>query len=83
MDETERERWRGAVAADLKTMHENVKTLFKLNRDCENDRQRLELLITALTGNVNTLAMKIGLISGIGALLGAATMQYVLSLFRH
>lgn len=83
MNEIERERWRGSVDAELRGLIEDVKTLFRVHKELGADMQKLEILITALTGNVATLAMKIGLLSGIGAVIGAAATQYVLSILKH
>lgn len=83
MNEIERERWRGSVDAEMRGLIDNVKTLFRIHKELDSDLQKLEILITALTGNVATLAMKIGLLSGVGAVIGAAATQYVLSLLKH
>lgn len=83
MNEIERERWRGKVDAELTSVQENVRILFRAHKELDGDLQKLEILLTALRGSVQTLAMKIGILSGAGAILGSGLMQYALSLLKH
>lgn len=79
-DPTERERWRGKVDATLATNSADITILFRVQSELEKTCTRLELLINSLTGNVANLAMRIGMFATIGAFLGAAAVQYVISI---
>lgn len=79
MDEAEREHWRGKVDAMLGTARNDIQILFRNQNALEKTDSRLELLINTLTGDVASLALKIGLFATIGAFAGAAIVQYIIS----
>lgn len=83
MNEIERERWRGLIDGKVSSLERDVSTLFRLNKESEVSCHRLELLINTLTGNVATLAMKIGVMATMGAFLGGAGLQYALTFLKH
>lgn len=76
MDEQERERWRGSVDADLRTIQENVRTLFRIHDQTDENLQKLEVKHTAL-------AAKVFVFSAIGAILGSGLMTWLISAMKH
>lgn len=76
MDEQERERWRGSVDTDLRTIRENVRTLFRIHGQTDDELQKLEVKHTALSA-------KVFVFSAVGAVLGSSLMTWLLSALRH
>lgn len=70
------ERWRGAVAADLVNLKQDLATLLLRHEKLDLRGQALEL-------RVQILATKIGLFASLGAFLGSGLMALVISYFKH
>lgn len=75
MDEPERERWRGEVDADVRTLKDNVKILFATARQADRELHDLEIRVTALT-------VKFAAASMLGAVVGSGLMQYLFHLLK-
>lgn len=76
MNEVERERWRGRVDEAIRNMKDDISTLYDKAGTADSNYNALGL-------KVQTVAVKIGIFSSIGAFLGGGIMAIVVSLFRH
>lgn len=74
MDEWERERWRGEVDSDLKSIKQHQRDMDVRITAAERSTRDLEL-------KVQTLATKLALYSALGAFGGGGIMSIIVGLF--
>lgn len=77
MDEWERERWRGEIDSELKTIRETVREVKAANRGTEKDLGDLKLIVKGLSTKMTGYA-------ALGAFVGGGIMSFIVGLFlRH
>lgn len=77
MDEWERERWRGEIDAELKTIKEDIRDMKAAQRMHEKDLGDLKLIVKGLSTKMTGYA-------ALGAFLGGGIMSFIVGLFlRH
>lgn len=77
MDEWDRERWRGEVDSEIKTIKENVRDIKAANKQDETNLGDLQLIVKGLTTKMTAYA-------ALGAFLGGGVMSFIVGLFlRH
>lgn len=74
MDEWERERWRGEIDSELKTIKQKL-------RDMDGDITTVERANRDLELKVQTLATKLALYSALGAFGGGGFMSIIVGFF--
>lgn len=74
MDEWERERWRGEVDSELKTIKQRI-------RDMERDIDAVEKDAKDLELKVQTLATKLAIYASLGAMAGGGITSIIVGLF--
>ncbi len=77
MDEWERERWRGEIDSELKTIKEMLKELKDSFRGHEKDLGDLKLIVKGLSTKMTGYA-------ALGAFVGGGIMSFIVGIFlRH
>lgn len=67
----------------LKDLEGKTATIFRLHEALVVEMRALELLHTTLVGTVSNIALRVGIISSVGAVLGGSAMQYLFWLLKH
>ncbi len=73
MDEWERERWRGEIDAELKSVKENVREMRICSKKDEDALGDLKLVVKGLTTKMTAYA-------ALGAFLGGGVMSFIVGL---